>query len=376
MGNNPVTESSESMQGPDEEKVSLVDQFLSEFYGLHEFNARRISLLSDVENVAKEVSQTEGAELAEELVQSVALAAPEQEIPRAFRRITPTEMPQIYRMHGLEEARAILEPLIEAEISKPASERNPCLYYNLAYVYQLQARSLEDPAEREMLLDLGLHVLEQAKQSLEQQPKVRLKKGWRPRNTMLATMENMAAIIYLSCSEGDEARASLERAMHYDPNLPDAHFVMGVYLIKQKKFDEAIVELHKALQDFVAAGRELADPWFHLARVYYKKAALLPDGSSEEERMYAEASSCLEHALHIDPDFALAHMKLGMILVRSNCERAVEHFGQALQADPSLYTTIGEVVCPRVCRGCNGVRLKIMLADLLLRYKFKIPAAV
>lgn len=349
-------------------EASLAECFLAEFYGLHEFNARRISLLSDIQRVADEVGCREGRAVAEELVASILLTAPEREIPRAFRRCTPGEMPQIYRRQGLVEARVLLEEMVLKERSKPVAGRNPCPYYNLAYVYQLQSRRAPDHSERSRLLDGGLDLMEEAKMVLGRQAD-RLPAGWRSRETMLAVMENLCAVIRLSRCEVDAARAALDRALGYDSTLPEAHAMLGVLLVGKGEYDASILEMHKALQEFLARGQDVADVWFHLARAYYKKAALLPDADEGGGRLYAEAQACLAQALRIDPAFALAHLKLGLLLLRTDCERAVTHFRMAMEADISMYDAVTHAVCPRVCCTCSGVRLKMMLLDLLSHFK-------
>lgn len=352
-----------------DKEETIIEQFLSEFYGLHELNARRISLLEDLQRAARDTSSEETAPLAEEIVASVSVTAPKRSISKGFLRYTPVEMPQIYRKMGLSEAGALLEDLVEAERGKPLQDRNPCPYYNLAYVYQLKARALQGK-EGDRLFDLGLALLEQAKHALEAQHTDAGSTGWRTRESMLAVMENLEAVIYLSRGDMYACEASVRKSISCDPDLPDAYFTDAVRLIQCGDFDRSILQMHKSMQMFIARGQEVADTWFHLARAYYKKAAhAQPHTEPTSERLYNEAIACLRKALEIDKDFALAHYKLGILLMRSDCDLAAQHLSEAIRSDISLYQAVTQVICPRVCTGCSGIKIKILLMNVLAQYE-------
>lgn len=353
---------------------ALAETYLTEFYDLHDLNAKRVRLVNEVERLASEAGDDESGSELRATLSALAAEHAYGKISRTFRYRTTSELAQIYRKDGLLEARNMLLEMVSQEDDCPLADQSPCCRYNLAYVYHLMSRASGiDPRAARELTDKALALLSAARAILAERGNADRSADQcvcpSEARTLMALTHNLAAMIYLSRSQDERCRQELKKAIQCDATLPDASFTKGVYHMQHQEFDAAILELCKAVQSFLGRGEEIADVWFQMGRVYMKKAdRLAANGDPYAERLYEEAASCLVHAAEVDPAFALPHYKLGLLELRkSRCEVAIEHFQRVLSNDDSFSETLGQVTCPGNC--CKGGRLKIMLLDLLGRHK-------
>jgi tetratricopeptide (TPR) repeat protein len=118
----------------------------------------------------------------------------------------------------------------------------------------------------------------------------------------------------------DTAKDDLQHAITLNPNLYQAHYLLGNVMAKLNDPDKAISEYKQAIA--------LAP---NQPRTYYQLALLLEeqhDGPGEE--------SMLRKALTADANYAPAHVELGrLLLAQGSVPEAVSQLNQAIQNNPS-----------------------------------------
>ena len=113
----------------------------------------------------------------------------------------------------------------------------------------------------------------------------------------------------------DEADRQFRRALEIAPNLPSAHHWFAWYLLQQRHFDEALVEIQRA--------QELAPDnliiMSNVGKILYFS------------RKYAAAVERHRAALELDQDFQKGHMDLGYTLIELNrIDEALAEFDRAI----------------------------------------------
>jgi tetratricopeptide (TPR) repeat protein len=115
------------------------------------------------------------------------------------------------------------------------------------------------------------------------------------------------------------AREDLERALSLDPNLYQAHYVLGNVLFKLSDTDGAITEYRRAI--------DLAPDQ---PRTYFQLALALEAKQDEAGEQHA-----LEEALATDSHYAPAQCEMGRILLAEHRPAdAVDHLLRAIQSNP------------------------------------------
>lgn len=110
--------------------------------------------------------------------------------------------------------------------------------------------------------------------------------------------------------------------------LAEARNLLGLVLIEQGRFDEAVEVLRASATDAMNVSPHLA--WGNVG------LALL------RTRDYPGALEALEQAVAIQPRFCVGFARMGEALVaQSNYERAEQALSRALEADPSCGTHVG-----------------------------------
>jgi type IV pilus assembly protein PilF len=141
-----------------------------------------------------------------------------------------------------------------------------------------------------------------------------------------AEAAHLAALIYLDfCRQSaDECRlAEAERhardALQLQPDFREARNTLGVTLIHQKRYAEAIDVLRPLTQDILYQTPENA--WGNIGWAYLEQGAL------------DQAVSALARSVAAQPDFCVGHYRLGLAEERlGHRERAIDSFTQALNA--------------------------------------------
>lgn len=117
----------------------------------------------------------------------------------------------------------------------------------------------------------------------------------------------------------DTARGDLEKAISLNPNMYQAHFLLGNVFLKMNDLERSITEYRLAI--------ELAP---NQPRTYYQLALAL-HGKQDQD----DAKSLLAQALSIDDHYAPAHVEMGRILIEQNhLADAVLQLKLAIQDNP------------------------------------------
>ena len=158
---------------------------------------------------------------------------------------------------------------------------------------------------------------------------------------------------------GDPAGAikKFQEALHFDPNIVDAHFLLGNEYFRQKEYLKAIEEFKQALSlkpDYSFAMINLANCYektgdleaalvgfehfldqnpqdtqilYHIGRIYLDK------GQPDEALVY------LTRALKTEPDTSWVMNSIGVVYIqKKNPQKAEEYFHQALEQNPKIST--------------------------------------
>jgi len=110
-----------------------------------------------------------------------------------------------------------------------------------------------------------------------------------------------------------------ERALAIEPDYPEAHYGMGLALVRLGRPAEAVDRYRKALE----LRPDYADAWAAVG------------AAMAEQRQLDAAASHLRRALELEPDHAMAHNNLGSVLAMQGDVAAAErHFARAVELDP------------------------------------------
>jgi superkiller protein 3 len=129
----------------------------------------------------------------------------------------------------------------------------------------------------------------------------------------------------------EKAIAAHRKAVALEPELADAHGLLGQGLAKSGKLDEAIASFQRA----VALNPGLHEAW-----------AALGTNLGRRERI-PEAIAALRKAVELKPDHAVAHYNLAVIHEeQGRLDEALAAYRAAVQADPrnaAAHNSIGEI---------------------------------
>jgi DNA-binding winged helix-turn-helix (wHTH) protein/tetratricopeptide (TPR) repeat protein len=158
------------------------------------------------------------------------------------------------------------------------------------------------------------------------------KLGWLAGIAILATI----VAITLVWSQGSEYRA--KPARNPVPEEASALYQRAHYLTMRRTADgleQALVLYRQAL----SIAPEYAAPWEGIARVYQFQGAA---GFRPAPEAYDLARSAATNALAIDPDFGLAHTRLGALaMIAGNLNIAARHLQHGINLDPHNQLTLG-----------------------------------
>jgi len=149
----------------------------------------------------------------------------------------------------------------------------------------------------------------------------------------------------------DEALTNLLKAIQIDPNYIQAHLNLGVLYGKQGETDKAIEQYHKTIQ---------IKPNF--AKAYNNLGVALTKLDKTDE-----AISSFQKALQIDPELIDAYMNMGVALAAQNKnDAAIEYFNNALQLNPNLVRAqflLGDALLKRgqIERGIHHIEIALQI---------------
>ena len=119
----------------------------------------------------------------------------------------------------------------------------------------------------------------------------------------------------------DEALPNLHKALELDPDLAMAHYNLGFVLDQQGKTEEAVSHYHQAIQ----LSPEFARSYNNLGL-----ALLKLDKTNEAVDNYHKA-------IQLNPNFAAAYNNLGLALaIQKETDAAIKSYRKALELDPEL----------------------------------------
>jgi Tfp pilus assembly protein PilF len=141
-----------------------------------------------------------------------------------------------------------------------------------------------------------------------------------------AEAHHFVAVLYMAlCQvEGDcrwgEAEKYARKAVSADAEFRPARHTLGVILIHEKKFDEAIAVLRPLAEDILYKTPELA--WYDLGGAYIEK------GEADQ------AVEALQKAIALKPTFCWANFRLGLALEKKGLwEKAEDELSRAVEPE-------------------------------------------
>ena len=153
----------------------------------------------------------------------------------------------------------------------------------------------------------------------------------------------------------DEAEQAYRKAVEVNPHSEDAHFNLGIALVRQNKLDEAIAEYREALRlmpDYAEVHNNLGNVLmsqkkFDEAMEHFRAAIrILPEHASAHNNLgtalarqgrFMEAIELYEKAVEFMPDYVEARFNLGNAYLAINRpEQAVAQFNEVLRLRPDF----------------------------------------
>lgn len=140
------------------------------------------------------------------------------------------------------------------------------------------------------------------------------------RNPDSAPVHILLGEVLDAAKEQDKAISEFEAAVKVAPHDPDAHFGLGYLYWKQKRFPDARREFLAVLND---------QPQHTQALTY----------CADAEMQIGDENAAQEHlrlAIKFDPNIRLAHLDLGILLLKHNeLQDAAAQFREAIRVDPT-----------------------------------------
>jgi len=117
-----------------------------------------------------------------------------------------------------------------------------------------------------------------------------------------------------------DAAAEFSKALEIDPSLPDAHYYLGLSLLRQTKFAEAAEEFR----------REIERNPQHVKAQYHLGFVLI------SLRQIEQAAKQFEEAIRLDPSYVDPYYELGKLRLQQNrTEEAIGLLEKVVQLDPN-----------------------------------------
>jgi protein O-mannosyl-transferase len=165
---------------------------------------------------------------------------------------------------------------------------------------------------------------------------------------------NNLGVVLISQMKFEEATVNLKKAVELQPNYPESYNNLGYALSELKRFSEADIQYKQAIRlkpDYAEAHNNLANSLskkssFNKAIIHYKKAIQYKPDFSEahfnlgvtlnKSNHSEKAIPHLEEAIRLEPNFFQAHLTLGNILtLNNNFERAIYHLETTIKLNPN-----------------------------------------
>jgi tetratricopeptide (TPR) repeat protein len=138
-------------------------------------------------------------------------------------------------------------------------------------------------------------------------------------------------LLYNAKRKQQEGMAHLNEAMRLDPSDPRTHHDLGMALLHQRRFDQAISHLSEALRRMPNG----LDKQYNAANMHHNLGlALFYHGRPQE------AIAHISEALRRDPNKAEAHYRLALVLAKQgNLDGSLSYYTKAVQLRPEIDTS-------------------------------------
>jgi Flp pilus assembly protein TadD len=141
-----------------------------------------------------------------------------------------------------------------------------------------------------------------------------------PEKMAQAMGETRIANDYLMARDLEKAEIHARKALEIWPNMNAAVRMLGVVHTQRGQFDQAILELEKALKNDPFS----AETYNNLATAYMQKGQM------------EKAEELLNASLQISPDYRVAFLNLGLLnLARGRYDAAADYLGRAIEQAPN-----------------------------------------
>ena len=128
-------------------------------------------------------------------------------------------------------------------------------------------------------------------------------------------------LVHFVKGRDNKAWEAFKEAIDRDKNFAPARFKLGQLLAKKRFFEEALGQYNEASQYEAATAETL----YELGVIFVEQ-----ENTSEGIRL-------LKNAVEVNAEFAPAHVQLGEVYYETGQSNlALEHYGQAIQVDPTL----------------------------------------
>lgn len=130
-----------------------------------------------------------------------------------------------------------------------------------------------------------------------------------------------------------ESAKHLEKALEIYPNLPAAHYNLGLCYAKLREYDKAA----GAFQSAAEGNARLVEPWVNLGSVYFL------------QKRYPDGEAAARRALDLDPTNATARYLLGRMLALQgqNGQETVDLLTKSKEGFPMARLTLASVLLKR-----------------------------
>jgi len=131
----------------------------------------------------------------------------------------------------------------------------------------------------------------------------------------------------------NEAKIHFQKATDVDQNYVDAYFNLARILKSPSEHDQAVRNYETAIE----IKSDMADSHYWFAKLLTTGERLSNDGTLLKEPKLDEAEKHFKHAIRIDPKFAKAFYRLGILLYeKKEYTTALYNFEQAIKLDPKF----------------------------------------
>lgn len=126
----------------------------------------------------------------------------------------------------------------------------------------------------------------------------------------------LLGLVYQKTDREDQAFAAFDKSVSIDPDYKPAMLNLGVYYLKNKRYEQAI-KLYERLTGDLGFKRAVA--WVNLGTAYRGRAAEVQGGDAgRRNELILKAESTYKRAMGVDRDYAPAYYNIGLLYLDSD----------------------------------------------------------